>query len=290
MLVQLLISGFLISAIYALATTGFTLLYGVSGILNLAHGTTLVTAGMIAWYVVGATSGNPLVVVVLAVASGVSVGLLTYLAVVRPIQRMKGLSEADEHVFMLVGTLLWTIILQEILANVFGDVPVSVPQFVVGVIDVFGVRTPITSLLIAAVSWGILALLWLYVSFTKGGRALLAASINPRALVLCGFSLGAVNRTVWIIYGVLTGLAGLLVAMVHGVAPAAGLELTATAFSIVILGGLGSVPGSLIAANLIGYIETATAYFVGPSLRSLPSLIILVVVLYFRPQGLFGRR
>src|SRR5436190_18690662 len=130
MLVQLLISGFLISAIYALATTGFTLLYGVSGILNLAHGTTLATAGIVAWYVAGLTSAGPVQVIVAGVMSGVVVGLLTYALIVRPIQRLEGLSEADEHVFMLVGTLLWTIILQEILANVFGDVPVSVPQIV----------------------------------------------------------------------------------------------------------------------------------------------------------------
>src|SRR5438552_14893000 len=112
MLVQLLISGFLISAIYALATTGFTLLYGVSGILNLAHGTTLATAGVVAWYAAGTSSIGPYGAVAVGMVAGVFIGLLTYLLIVRPIQRLKGLSEADEHVFMLVGTLLWTIILQ----------------------------------------------------------------------------------------------------------------------------------------------------------------------------------
>src|SRR6478609_481341 len=133
MLTQLLISGFLISAIYALATTGFTLLYGVSGILNLAHGTTLATAGIVAWYVSGLTSVSPLLVVAAGLTAGVVVGFLTFFLVVRPIQRLK-VSDADEHVFMLVGTLLWTIILQEVLANIFGDVPVSAPQLVSGVI------------------------------------------------------------------------------------------------------------------------------------------------------------
>lgn len=289
MLVQILISGFLISAIYALATTGFTLLYGVSGILNLAHGTTLATAGIVAWYVAHHTSIGSTGILLVGMLSGVFVGSLTYAFIVRPIQRI-GLSEADEHVFLLVGTLLWTIILQETLANIFGDVPVSLPQMVAGVVDIFGVRTPLSSLVIAAVSWGILGLLWLYVNFTKSGHSLLAASINPRGLVLCGFNLGAIHRVVWTIYGLLVGVAGVLIAMSLGVSPSGGLELTATAFSIVILGGLGSVTGSLIAANVIGYIETATAYLVNPSLRSLPALVILVIVLYFRPQGLFGRR
>ena len=94
----------------------------------------------------GLTSAGPVQVIVAGVMSGVVVGLLTYALIVRPIQRLEGLSEADEHVFMLVGTLLWTIILQEILANVFGDVPVSVPQIVSGVVNILGVRTPISSL------------------------------------------------------------------------------------------------------------------------------------------------
>jgi branched-chain amino acid transport system permease protein len=290
MVIQLLISGFLISAIYALATTGFTLLYGVSGILNLAHGTTLATAGIVTWYLAGHVPLGAIGLVAVGICSGITVGVLTYALVVRPIQRIKGLSEADEHVFMLVGTLLWTIILQEILANVFGDVPVSVPQLVSGVVNVFGVRTPLSSLVIAGVAWGILGLLWAYIGFTRSGRSLLAASINPRALVLCGFSLEGTHRVVWAIYGVLVGIAGVLIGMSLGVSPSGGLELTATAFSIVILGGLGSVTGSLVAANIIGYVETATAYLIGPSLRSLPALIILVLVLYFRPQGLFGRR
>jgi branched-chain amino acid transport system permease protein len=290
MLVQLLVSGVLISAIYALATTGFTLLYGVSGILNLAHGTTLATAGMIAWYLGAKTGIGPIGALVAGIVGGVGIGLLTYALIVRPIQRMPGLSSSDEHVFMLVGTLLWTIILQEALSHLLGDVPVSIPQLIPGVVHVFGVRTPISSLLIAAIAWGIIGLLWFYVARTRSGQSILAASINPRGLVLCGFNLDRIHRIVWAVYGAMAGLAGVLIAMIIGVSPSGGLDLTATAFSIVVLGGLGSVGGSLIAANLIGFVETATAYLVGPSWRSLPALLILVAVLYFRPQGLFGRR
>lgn len=290
MLVQLLVSGLLISAIYALATTGFTLLYGVSGILNLAHGTTLATAGMVAWYLGGKGLVGPGGALAAGILSGVGVGLLTYALIIKPIQRIPGLSANDEHVFMLVGTLLWTIILQEILAHLLGDVPVSIPQLIPGVIHVFGVRTPVSSLLVAAISWAVIGILWFYVARTRSGKSILAASINPRGLVLCGFSLDRIHRIVWALYGAMAGLAGVLIAMILGVSPSSGLDLTATAFSIVVLGGLGSVGGSLIAANLIGFVETATAYLLGPSLRSLPAMLILIAVLYFRPQGLFGRR
>ncbi|MDR6820914.1 branched-chain amino acid transport system permease protein [Neorhizobium sp. 2083] len=290
MLIQVIVSGLLISAIYALATTGFTLLYGVSGILNLAHGTTLAASGIATWYLMGTAQLNPLLAIVLGILTGIVIGLLTFILIIRPLRTLMKLSVADEHVFMLVATLLWTIILQEALSYLFGDVPVSVPQLVPGIVEIFGVRTPISSVLVAGLSWCVIAALWFYVSKTRSGQTILAASINPKGLTLCGVNLNAVHIVVWAIYGGLAGLAGVLVAMILGVSPSGGLELTATAFSIVVLGGLGSVGGTLIAANLIGFIETGTAYLISPSVRTLPALIILIIVLYVRPQGLFGRR
>jgi branched-chain amino acid transport system permease protein len=119
---------------------------------------------------------------------------------------------------------------------------------------------------------------------------LLAASINPRGLTLLGFELSRIYLVVWTIYGLLAGLAGVLLASFLGVSSGNAGALTASAFIIVILGGLGSVPGSLIAAYVIGYAETITAYLIAPTLRPIPALLILVLVLYIRPQGLLGRR
>ena len=95
---------------------------------------------------------------------------------------------------------------------------------------------------------------------------------------------------VWAIYGILAGIAGVLLGMFLGVSSYSVGPLTASAFSIVVLGGLGSVSGSLIAAYIVGYIETLTAYLVSPSIRTVPVLLLLVVVVYVRPQGLLGRR
>ena len=88
----------------------------------------------------------------------------------------------------------------------------------------------------------------------------------------------------------LAGGAGVLLASFLGVSTANAGQLTASAFSIVVLGGLGNVSGSLIAAFVVGYLETITAYLLAPTLRPIPSLILLVLVVYFRPQGLLGRR
>ena len=95
---------------------------------------------------------------------------------------------------------------------------------------------------------------------------------------------------VWAIYGVLAGTAGVLLGAFLGVSSENAGMLTASAFSIVVLGGLGSVAGSLVAAYAVGYLETLTAYLISPSLRTIPALLLLVIVVYLRPQGLLGRR
>ena len=159
-----------------------------------------------------------------------------------------------------------------------------------GVTSIGGVRTPTNEIMIAVICWAVIGLLWLLVNRTRIGKALLAAAINPRGLTMLGFELSNIYFLVWTIYGVLAGLAGVLLASFLGTSPANTGTLTASAFSIVVLGGLGSVSGSLIAAYVVGYLETITAYLVAPTLRPIPALLLLVIVVYLRPQGLLGRR
>jgi branched-chain amino acid transport system permease protein len=170
------------------------------------------------------------------------------------------------------------------------DNPKTVSPLIEGVTMIAGVRTPSNELLIAAICWVTIGLLWLLINRTKIGKALLAASINPRGLTLLGFELSNIHLLVWTIYGVLAGIAGVLLATFLGASSAQAGLLTASAFSIVVLGGLGSVAGSLIAAYIVGYLETFTAYVISSQIRSMPALILLVVVVYVRPQGLLGRR
>ena len=108
--------------------------------------------------------------------------------------------------------------------------------------------------------------------------------------LLLGLELNSIYLVVWAIYGVLAGIAGVLLGMFLGVSSYSVGPLTASAFSIVVLGGLGSVSGSLIAAFVVGYLETITAYLISPAYRTIPALLLLVIVMYIRPQGLLGRR
>ncbi len=288
--VQILVDGFAISALYALGAVGFTLLFGVSGVLNLAHGGTLVVSAMIAWLVAtdlhfGTLAGAPA-----GVAAGVVFAFATYFAVVRPIQRSRAIPREETEIFILTGTLLWGIMCQTVLAYCFTTNPVTVPALIGGVVPILGVRTPRNEIVIALACWAVIGALWLLINRTRTGKTLLAASINPRGLTLLGFELSRIHLLVWAIYGLLAGVAGVLLATFLGASSDAVGPLTASAFSIVVLGGLGSVGGSLIAAYVVGYLETLTAYLVAPTLRAIPALVILILVVYVRPQGLLGRR
>lgn len=287
---QILIDGFAISALYGLGAVGFTLMFGVCGVLNLAHGGIMVIAGLIGWWAAANYGAGPYGGAAIGVAAGLAAAYVTYFVVIRPIQRSRAIPRAEEEIFLLTGTLLWGIMIQVGSDYLFSNNPVTMRALIPGVMHIAGVRTPRNEVLIGVLCWVVIGLLTLLVNRTRLGKQLLAASINPRGLTLLGFELSRIYLVVWTIYGLLAGLAGVLLATFIGVSAVNAGALTASAFTIVILGGLGSVPGSLIAAYVVGYSETITAYLIAPTLRPIPALLILVVVLYLRPQGLLGRR
>ena len=287
---QILIDGFAISALYALGAVGFSLMFGVSGVLNLAHGGIMLVAALIGWFAATNYGAGIYGGAAIGIIAGLLTSYATYFAVVRPIQRSRAIPREETEIFILTGTLLWGIMIQVGMDYLFTDNPVTMRPLIDGVINIGGVRTPANELMIAAVAWIAIGLLWFVVNRTRTGKCLLAASINPRGLTLLGFELSNIYILVWSLYGLLAGIAGVLLASMLGISSANAGQITASAFSIVVLGGLGSVSGSLIGAYVVGYLETVTAYLISPTLRPIPALLLLVLVVYLRPQGLLGRR
>jgi branched-chain amino acid transport system permease protein len=287
---QILIDGFAISALYALGATGFTLIFGVSGVLNLSHGALMVAAVVAAWVAGGDLGVGSYLGASIGVLVGLALTMLTYFVVVRPLQQSRKIREQEKEIFILTATLLWGIMIQELIAYLYTNNAKTVLPIVEGVVMIVGVRTPANEIFTAVICWLVIGLLWLLVNRTRAGKAVLAASMNARGVTLLGIELSYVYIAVWAIYGVLVGIAGVLLGMFLGVSSYSVGPLTASAFSIVVLGGLGSVSGSLIAAYVVGYLETMTAYLVSPAYRTIPALFLLVFVMYVRPRGLLGRR
>jgi branched-chain amino acid transport system permease protein len=287
---QILIDGFAISALYALGATGFTLIFGVSGVLNLSHGAIMVAAAVAAWAAASVFHLDSYSGALVGVAVAALISLATYFVVVQPIQRSRKIPNEEKEIFVLTATLLWGIMIQELIAYFFTNNAKTVLPIVEGVVSILGVRTPQNEIFTAGVCCLVIALLWFMVNRTRTGKVVLAASMNPRGVTILGFELTNIYIIVWAIYGILAGIAGVLLGMFLGVSSYSVGPLTASAFSIVVLGGLGSVSGSLIAAFVVGYLETFTAYMISPAYRTIPALLLLVVVMYIRPQGLLGRR
>jgi branched-chain amino acid transport system permease protein len=287
---QILIDGFAVGSLYALGAMGFALIFGVSGVLNLSHGALMVAAVVAAWAAGNDLHVGPYAGAAIGVVVGLVASLVTYFAVVRPLQNSQKIREDEKEIFILTATLLWGIMIQELIAYFYTNNAKTVSPIVGGVINIAGVRTPANELFTAIVCWIVIGVLWLLVNRTRAGKAVLAASMNPRGVTLLGIELPQIYIAVWAIYGLLIGVAGVLLGMFLGVSSYSVGPLTASAFSIVVLGGLGSVSGALIAAYVVGYLETITAYLISPAYRTIPALLLLVVVMYVRPRGLLGRR
>jgi len=287
---QILVDGFAISALYALGATGFTLIFGVSGVLNLSHGALMVLGAVAAWAATNELHAGAYLAALFGIGITLIAAFATYFVVVRPLQTSRAIPKEETEIFVLTGTLLWGIMIQELIAYFFTDNAKTVLPIVEGVVDIFGVRTPQNEIFTAVICWVVIGVLWLIVNKTRSGKAVLAASMNARGVTLLGFELSRIYIAIWAIYGVLAGIAGVLLGMFLGVSSYSAGPLTGSAFSIVVLGGLGSVSGSLVAAYVVGYLETVTAYMINPAYRFIPALLLLVAVMYVRPQGLFGRR
>ncbi len=287
---QILVDGFAISSLYALGAMGFALIFGVSGVLNLSHGALMVVAVVAAWAAGNDLHAGPYAGALIGIGAGFTATLVTYFVIVSPLQRTRKIREEEKEIFILTATLLWGIMIQEFIAYLYTNNAKTVAPIVGGVMQIFGVRTPKNELFTAIVCWLVIGGLWLLVNRTRAGKAVLAASMNPRGVTLLGIELSQIYIAIWAIYGLLVGIAGVLLGMFLGVSSYSVGPLTASAFSIVVLGGLGSVSGALIAAYVVGYLETITAYLISPAYRTIPALLLLIVVMYVRPRGLLGRR
>jgi branched-chain amino acid transport system permease protein len=287
---QILVDGFAVSSLYALGAMGFALIFGVSGVLNLSHGALMVAAVVAAWAAGDQLHVGPYTGAAIGIAVGFTATLVTYFIIVSPLLRTRKIREEEKEIFILTATLLWGIMIQEFIAYLYTNNAKTVAPIVEGVMSIFGVRTPKNELFTAVVCWLVIGGLWLLVNRTRAGKSVLAASMNPRGVTLLGIELSQIYIATWAIYGLLVGIAGVLLGMFLGVSSYSVGPLTASAFSIVVLGGLGSVSGALIAAYVVGYLETITAYLISPAYRTIPALLLLIIVMYVRPRGLLGRR
>ncbi len=285
---QIVLLALLRSALYALVALGLTLLFGVAGVLNLAHGAFLMAAAYLAYAAVelgGLPLGFGMGLGVLGTAL-LAVGL--HRALIRRVQR--------SPVLTLVVTLAVALALQELAALVFGVPAKVLPPPVEGHVRLLGLTIPNVQLAAFGLSWLAIGAVALFLHGTRLGKALRATAMSRTGAQLVGIDVERVYALAWGLSGGLAGLAGLFFAYPGGVAPRMWVEPLVIAFAIVILGGLGSLLGSVVAAYLVGFVETFTFYApqlgvpLGAAWVGVPSLLLTVLILIVRPRGLLGTR
>jgi len=290
-MMTVLIFGVTLGVIYALSALGFTVLFGVARILNFAHGALLVLAAYVSWAIT-AKYGSSLPIILLSVFVACIVTILfAFLinwAAVRPIARFKGLSHTKRDALILTTTLLASIAIGELTHLTFGSQPVVTAIGVPGQIALLGTPVLVSKLIVALVGLVMLFVCWLFLRSTKTGLSIQAVAANPKGAEISGVQVKYITRFTWVGYAVVTAIAGVLASAFSGVSPDSALSLAVSAFAVVVLGGLGSVVGSVVAAIVIGLAETMTTFWINPTLANFPALIIMVLTLLFLPNGLFG--
>jgi branched-chain amino acid transport system permease protein len=282
-LVQVIVGGLLLGAVYALFSSGLTLVWGMMNIVNFAHGD-FVMLGMYAAFVVfslfgvGPAVGAPVATLFLA-----TVGIIVYFSLIRHI--MKGPMLAQ-----ILGTFGLALLLRYSVFWWFGANFLSLPNNLVGgTFDIFGLRIEASRLLAGAVALLVTLGLHLLLTRTSLGSKMLAVAEDSTAAQLMGIRPDSMQAIAWAIAAGATGLAGALIATFFYIVPTVGETLGIVAFVTVSLGGFGSVPGALVAGLLIGVIESVSGYLIGAVYKDIVVYSLFIFFLWFRPQGLMGK-
>ncbi len=281
-MLEILIHGAVSSAIYAMLAVGFTLIFGVARILNLAHGS-FYALGAYGAYFFTSNLKLPLpFAALLAIALVALFGILVEKILVRPMRR--------SQLAVLMITLAVALVVEQALFLTFGSEYRNVPAFVetkftIGGVDVGGQR-----MLALGASITLIGLLWLFIQRTRLGSAILAISQDPEAANYMGIPSDRIFSIVMGLSAALAAAAGVLAGPFLTVQPTMWLLPIVKAFAIVIVGGLGSIPGSILAALMLGYAETVVGYTISTSWTEIVSVTATLLMLVFRPAGMFGKR
>jgi len=286
MLAQQLLNGVVLGATYALFATGFTLVFGVLRVIDLTYGVLVSVAGLLAWWLTD--SGLPLIAaipLVVVACAALAVGLETLL--LRRLRR-----RAAPELASLMVTLGAALALYAVLSAVAGSdmhrlSPELLPQRAV---LIGPLRLTFAQILVMGAALIAVFALTFALQETRWGIAVRALAERPEAAALVGIDTAMLSRYVTAVGGGLAGLAGALIALsTNSVQPYMGEALMLRGFVVVIVGGLGSIPGALVAGLGLGLIEALTAAYATSGLKEAAAFSILVIVLWTRPAGLFGR-
>ena len=281
--VQVIVGGLLLGAIYALFSSGLTLIWGMMNFINFAHGEFVMLGMYVAFLVVVWLHGGPVVFGVAAALALFVLGVGIYVSLIRHVIRGPMLSQ-------ILSTFGLALLLRYTAFWIFSANFVSLPQTsLAGTIKLGGIFLPVAQLVAGAVAVVLTLALHLLLTRTTTGSKLLAVAEDRAAAMLMGIRPDRMQALAWGLSAGAAGIAGALMATAYPWSPSVGETFGLIAFVVVALGGCGSVLGSLYAGLIIGLIQAMSAFYLGAIYKDIVVYGLFVALLWLRPQGLMGK-
>jgi branched-chain amino acid transport system permease protein len=287
LLFDILGTGLITGGIYALVALGLNLQYGLMRVLNVAHGEFLMLGAYVTYSLHTGWGANPLLTLLVTGPAAFVAGLVLHrLLYARAVAQAEAREAIESRSLLLSFGLLFVLQNTALLvwsADLQGYSYLATPLRVLGAVF------PANRVLAAAVALGLSVAFYVYLRRSLVGKAIRALMEEPEGALLVGVNLTRLHGICFGLGVAMAAVTGSLISMLFELTPFVGLPYTVTALVVVILGGLGNVAGSLLAALLLGVVETVGVYFASSDIRLISSYAVLSLILILKPAGLFGR-
>jgi branched-chain amino acid transport system permease protein len=284
MAANIIVYGLVASGVYALLAVGFSLIFGVARIVNLSHTAFYMLAAYLIYSLSSAAGLNLYLSIIIAIVAVIVVGILSYKFLIARVRQHEATT--------LIVTIALAVIIQEAILKGFGGQPRGVPKIISGSVDLFGVTVLNQQLLTLGVVVILLLATWFFLMRTKSGVAIRATAQDRNVANLMGINVPRIEMLVMAMSVGLAAIAGALVAPLSVLTPGMWAHPLVMILAVVVLGGLGSLQGSLIGALILGFAENLVIFLApsGSFLKTSVALTIMLIVILIRPEGLFGIR
>lgn len=280
---QQVLNGLTLGGIYGLVALGLTLVYGILHVPNFAHGGFYMIGAFVAFQAMAAWSWGYWAAMLTAAVAVAVLGIVSERLIFHPLRKASPLHPKIAS----IGLLLF---LEAGAQALWGADFQRMPTPYTSIVEMGGITAPAQRLLIIGAAFALMVALHLFLTRTITGATIIAMAQNREGASMVGIDANRVSMLTFAISGVLAAVAATLYAPINLVYPAMGHLVITKAFVIIILGGMGSIPGAVLGGLIIGFAESFGAYYISTDYKDIIAFVLLVVILSLRPQGLFAKR
>ncbi len=280
---QLLLNGVVIGSYYILIALGLSIIFGVLDIPHFAHGSVAMFSGYIAYIVVSSYNANIFVAIIISIIFATIIGVILEIVAYRPVANAPPINS-----FIIALALM--MVIDNVATVIFGSNQVSIKSSSNQVFNFGSVTLSEQRLYLLLTTFILVTGLYIFMKYSKTGKAIRAVSQNKEAAQIVGINTNRISSIVFGLGSAMAGAAGAFMGILFALYPAMGGHTVMKGFAVLILGGLGSFPGTIIGGLLIGITENFGVALLSSSYKDLFAFVILIIVLVFKPSGLFGNR